>query len=199
MRISDWSSDVCSSDLYRGPGPTRPNRRARPHAGWPDHHRNNPPPRTGNACSVNRRLAHMVFGRAIGADAIQHHGVAFQRKTAVFRDFMLAFFDFRIGEFDDLAAIGADEMVVMIAVVELENRFAAIELTAHQDAGLLELGQHAIDRGQPYFDFLADECTVNVFRALMAMVRLAKHIEDLQAWKCRLETHCFQLVLFVHS
>src|SRR3546814_7797162 len=66
-------------------------------------------------------------------------------------------------------------------------------------AGLLELGQHAIDRGQPYFDFLADECTVNVFRALMAMVRLAKHIEDLQAWKCSLETHCFQLVLFVHS
>src|SRR5690606_42032738 len=64
--------------------------------------------------------------------------------TPLFRSghLVLALFDIGIGELDHLAAIGADKVVVVIAVVQFEDGLAAVELAAGQDAGLLELGEH---------------------------------------------------------
>jgi hypothetical protein len=39
-------------------------------------------------------------------------------------------------------------MVVVVAVVEFEHRFVAVEVMANQETCLLELGEHAVDRGQ---------------------------------------------------
>src|SRR3546814_21002976 len=65
--------------------------------------------------------------RAGGANAIQQHGMAFKHKTVVFGDFMLTLFDFVVGEFDDCAAIGANKVVVVIAVVKFKDRLASIK------------------------------------------------------------------------
>src|SRR5690606_40934652 len=78
----------------------------------------------------------------VSADAIQHHCVAFKSKVVVLGHLVLALFDIGIGELDHLAAIGADKVVVVIAVVQFEDGLAAVELAAGQDAGLLELGEH---------------------------------------------------------
>ncbi|WP_445623215.1 hypothetical protein [Lactiplantibacillus plantarum] len=43
--------------------------------------------------------------QAAAADAVQHHGVAFQREAVVLGDLLLALFDVRIREFDHFAAV----------------------------------------------------------------------------------------------
>jgi hypothetical protein len=52
-----------------------------------------------------------------------------------------------IVEFLDLAALQADQVVVVPAF-ELEDGLARLEVVPLQQAGLLELGQHAVYRGQ---------------------------------------------------
>lgn len=138
-------------------------------------------------------------GCTFGANAVQQHGVAFQVETFVFSYLVLAFFDFVVGKFDHFAAIGADQMVVMVAIVEFEYCLAAIELTAHENACLFELRKHAIDRSKANIDIFGDQGSIDVFRALMAQVRPAEYIKNLKAWKRSLQAHIFQFALVVHS
>src|SRR3546814_20713681 len=107
--------------------------------------------------------------------------MAFKHKTVVFGDFMLTLFDFVVGEFDDCAAIGANKVVVVIAVVKFKDRLASIKLAAHQNAGLLELGEHSVNCSQAYVDILGNKCTVDVFGTLMAKIGPSKNIKDFQA------------------
>jgi hypothetical protein len=58
-----------------------------------------------------------MLGGALGANAVEHHRVAFKRKAFFLGNFLLAFFNFGIGKLDYLAAIGANQVIVMIAVV----------------------------------------------------------------------------------
>ena len=68
-----------------------------------------------------------------------------QLEAARLRDRSLALLDLGVEEFLDTAAVHAHQVVVVLALVELEHRLAALEVIARQDAGLLELHQHAID------------------------------------------------------
>src|SRR5690606_24209755 len=161
-----------------------------------------PPPRASMrarcwACWPTRALRGLGSAGllAVAADAVQHHGVAFQDEVVVLGHLVLALFDVRIGKFHHLAAIGADEVIVMIAVVQLEYRLAAVELAAGQDAGLLELGQHAVDGGQADLDVFADEGPIDIFGAEVALVGLAEDDENFQAREGRLQTHVFQCAL----
>ena len=61
---------------------------------------------------------------------------------------LLALLDLGVEELLDPAAVEAHQVVVVLALVELEHRLAGLEVVARQDAGLLELHQHAVDRGQ---------------------------------------------------
>jgi dihydroxyacetone kinase DhaKLM complex PTS-EIIA-like component DhaM len=100
----------------------------------------------------------VVAGLAVGAVFLDAVGVDLQRvvvdrEAAFLGDAVLAFLDFGVEEFLDLAALQADQMVVVVALVEFEHRLVAVEMMADQQSGLLELGEHAINRGQP--DILA--------------------------------------------
>jgi hypothetical protein len=137
------------------------------------------------------RLPGMMLGQALRANAIQQHRVAFHGEAIIFGDFMLAFFDVGIGELDHLAAIGTNEVIVVVAIVQFEYRLAAVELAAYQYAGLFELGQYTVNRSQADIDIFVDEGAIDIFGALMALICFAKNIEDLEARKCRLEPHVF--------
>ena len=50
------------------------------------------------------------------------------REAALFGNDVLAALDFRVEEFFDLPALQADEMVVVSALVELEDGFAGLEV-----------------------------------------------------------------------
>jgi len=66
------------------------------------------------------------FARAVLADAVRVdvQRVVADAETALVGDLFLAFFDFGAVELFDMAALHADEVVVMAALVELVNRLA---------------------------------------------------------------------------
>ena len=69
-------------------------------------------------------------------------------KAPLARNVDLPFFDFRVEEFLDVAAVEAYQVVMMPALVELEHRFASLKIVPLQQPGLLELGQHSIHGGK---------------------------------------------------
>lgn len=94
--------------------------------------------------------------------------MAFEYKAFVFGNLMLAFFNFVVSELDYRAAISANKVIVMIAVVKFKNSLATIKLASYQNARLFKLGQYAVNRGQAYVDILGHKRTVDVFGTLMA-------------------------------
>lgn len=91
----------------------------------------------------------------------------------------------------------ANQVIVMISVVQLKNSLATIELAARQDTRLLELGQHTVNRGQADIDTLANQHTINVLGAQMALTGFMKDIQDFQAGECGFESNIFKVALVV--
>lgn len=91
------------------------------------------------------------FARAITAQAIRVNvqRVIVDPEAAGLCHFGLALFDFRIVKLFDVAALHADQVIVVGALIEFEHRFIGFEVVANQQPGLFELHQHAVNRGQP--------------------------------------------------
>ena len=83
-------------------------------------------------------------------------------------------------------------MVVVLALVELEHRLAALEVVARQDAGLLELHQHAVDRRQADVGVVGEQDAEDVLGAHVALGRVLEHLEHLDARQRRLEAAVLQ-------
>lgn len=62
------------------------------------------------------------------------------RKATLHGNFGLAAFDFRVKKFFYNAAIEANEVIVMRAIVELKHGFAVFKAASFEQAGLLKLG-----------------------------------------------------------
>ena len=83
-------------------------------------------------------------------------------KAALARNALLAPFDFGIVEFFDPAALHTHEVIVVPALVQLEHRFAALKMMAFEQAGLFELGEHPINRGQTDIDAVLHEQAIDI-------------------------------------
>jgi len=108
-------------------------------------------------------------------------------------DLRLAFLDSRIGELLDSSAILADDVVVVLALVQLENRRAALEVVAGHETSRLELREHAIDRGQADVLVRLDQPTIDVLGAHVPGRITGQDLEDLQARHRDLEAGATQL------
>ena len=62
---------------------------------------------------------------------------------------VLPILDVGIEKLLHMAAIKANQMVVVLTFIEFVYRFAALKLAAGEQTGLFKLHQHAIDGGQP--------------------------------------------------
>lgn len=90
---------------------------------------------------------------AIYTDAVETERVIGQLETFRLCNFILAFFDDVIAEFFDSAAFDTDDVIMVLAAIQLENRIASLEMMTFDQSCSLELGQDPIYRGQT--DFLA--------------------------------------------
>src|SRR5690606_22572306 len=79
---------------------------------------------------------------------VQNQVVIDQLIAMLFDDLVLAPLDFMVHEFDHLAGVQADDVVVMFAVAQLEYRVSAVEVVTRHQAGGLELGQNSINGGK---------------------------------------------------
>jgi len=119
-------------------------------------------------------------------------------EAAIPGDLGLASLDFRIVEFLDVSALDAHEMVVVIALIELEDRFAGLEMMANQQSRLFELCEHAVDCRQPDFHAFVKQQLVHVFRREVALFAALEQIENLQPGQRCLQAHAFQILRRFH-
>lgn len=113
------------------------------------------------------------------------------RESMLLGNFLLPLFDLGIVELLDAATIETDQMVVVGALVEFEDRLARLKMVALQQARLFELGQHPVDRGQPDVEAVSQQMAIHIFGRDMArgtlILQLVKQVENLQPWVGGLE------------
>lgn len=131
---------------------------------------------------------------SLGALDVEIQGVLTHREAALGGDLALAFLDLGVEELLDPAALQAHQVVVVVALVELEDGLARFEVMALQEAGLFELGEHPVDGGQADIHVFGDQEAVDVFCGEMAMLDLLEQVEDLQARKGRLEADILEVL-----
>lgn len=137
---------------------------------------------------------------AFDAACIQAQRVVLNVKPLGFGNFFLPRFDLGVKKLLDPATVHADDMVMVVAFVELEDRFAVFKVAAAQDARLFKLRQHTVDRGQPNGDVICEQDFVNVFSAHVPLQGRLKQRQNGLAWPCHFETRVFEVVrFFVHG
>ena len=114
-------------------------------------------------------------------------------ETALGGNFILALLDFGVVEFFDPAALDAHEMIVMAALVQLEHGFAGFEMMPDEESRLLELREHAIDRGEPGLGTFAGQHLVDFLGGKMAHRTFFEQLEYAQARQRRFETDRLQI------
>ncbi len=114
-------------------------------------------------------------------------------ESAFLGDAVLPLLDFAVQEFLYLAALQADQVVVVVSLVEFKNRLVAVEVVAHQQSGLLELGQHAVNRGEADFQAFVGQQAIDFLGRHVSLVALLEQIENLQTGEGGLETDALEI------
>ena len=104
---------------------------------------------------------------------------------------VLTLLDFRIEKLFYMATFQAHQMIVMVAVIEFEYRFARFEMMAHQQASLLELGEHPIYCCQTDIEVLGNQQSIYILSRHMTLIGVFKQVEDFQARGSGLQAHVF--------
>lgn len=78
--------------------------------------------------------------------AVQIQTVIGQLDTMLFSNFTLKRFNGFITKFDHFAAIQANQMIVMMLLRQLKDRFAAFEIMAGNNTGIIKLVQYTVNR-----------------------------------------------------
>ena len=128
----------------------------------------------------------------LGAAGVEREGMLFQSKPLRLGNRSLALFDFSVVKLLDPAAIEADQMIVVGALIELVDGFAAFKIAAREQACLLKLGEHAIHRCQTNVGALIEQNAVNVFGGHMPLPTRLKNLHDFQAGQGGFEAGVFE-------
>lgn len=94
----------------------------------------------------------------------------------------LTILDGFIMEFEHLAALVADDVVMVLAPTQLEYRVTAFEMMAMHQAGTFKLGQNTIHRRQTDILTRFQQALVDIFRAQMTLGFITlENLEDFHA------------------
>ncbi len=121
------------------------------------------------------------------------------REAFGFGNRMLAFFNFSIKKLLYLAAIEADQMVVVLAFVEFVNRFTRFKMVTAQNACLFELGQHAVNRCQSNIGAFLEQHAKHVLGCHMPLAAGLENLHDFQARQRGFEASAFKFVDIGHG
>ena len=140
-----------------------------------------------------------MWASRLGAPRIQTQCMVGDGKALGLGDRLLAVFDFGVVKLFDLAAVKADQVVVVLAFVELVDRFATFKLAAREQTGLLELHQHTVNGGQADIDAFFQNQAVHILGAHVALPAFLEQLQDRQARHRRFESGVFQVAEGGHA
>ena len=106
-------------------------------------------------------------------------------------DYPLPLFDGFIDEFIHPAAGHTQNMIVMFALIQLEDGLTAFETMAGHQASGFELGQYAIHRRQPNLFIALQQRFVDILRRHMLIRVGYQNVENLETRRSRLQTRLF--------
>lgn len=113
-------------------------------------------------------------------------------------DFLLASLDGFIEEFDDLAALQAHHMIVVLFLGKLEDRMTPVEIVTNHQSGGLELGQHAIDGGQAHVFTRFQQGLVDILGTHVVLLgRTFENLQDLDTRQGHFKTGLAQFMVLV--
>lgn len=111
-----------------------------------------------------------------GAETVELKTVCVDGEAVGRGDFFLEAFNVAIGEFHDLAAAGANEMVVMAFVGDVVILRLCAEVPRLREAGFAKQIQRAIDRGQPQMRIFFGELVIHLLGRDVFLFQ--KRVED---------------------
>jgi len=111
-------------------------------------------------------------------------------------DLALPVLDPCVGKLRDSPAVLADDVVVVLALVEFEHRRPALEVMPLHEAGRLELRQHAVDRGEADVLIGLEQAAVYVLGAHVVRRVDGQDLEDLEPRHGDLEARASKLRRF---
>lgn len=94
-------------------------------------------------------------------------------------DRVLQFLDLVADEFDHLARVDIDHMIVVATIVEFEDGVAICEVLPRHQASGFKLGEHAVHRGEPDVFARIEQLPVNILGTEMPIFRARQDLEDL--------------------
>jgi hypothetical protein len=102
-------------------------------------------------------------------------------KVQALGDLLLPLLDELVGELLDLSAPDADQVVMVIAAIQLEDRIAAFEMMPFHEARRFELREHPIHGREAYFLSLGQQKLVYFFRRQMtiSVTPFFEHLQNL--------------------
>ena len=115
-------------------------------------------------------------------------------KPQALGDGVLALFDPAIHELFHFSAVNTHDVIVMRALVEFENRHAALEVMARDQARGFELGEHPVDGGEADVLIGDQQLFINVFRAHVTRGSIGEDVQDFKTWQRDFETGITQVV-----
>src|SRR6266702_808976 len=144
------------------------------------------------------RPARLVRAIRLGAIGVEVQRVFADRKPALLGHPDLALLDLGVVELLDAAALDANEVIMMAALVQLEDRLAGLEMVALENSRVLELGENPVHGGQADIQSLVHQYAVDVLRREMAHLALLEQLQDAQSRTGSLQADGFQVVNVGH-
>jgi len=96
-------------------------------------------------------------------------------------DGRLPLFDTGIHELFDAAAVQTHDVIVMRAVIELEDGHAILEVMPRDESRRLKLRQNAVDGGQSDVLIAVEERAIDVFGRKMPRSAALENFQDLES------------------
>jgi hypothetical protein len=115
-------------------------------------------------------------------------------KTFGFGHCVLPLFNLGIVKLFHPATVQAYQVVMVLPLIELINGLTALKITATQDRGLLELGQHTVNRGESNVRTIFQQYTEHILRGHVTLFALLEDLQNFQAWQGRFEASAFEFV-----
>src|SRR5581483_3617698 len=168
-----------------GPRRAGPFWRTSAHCSGADRGRRGRPPSLQAALNARIGSARLLLAvGAVGAAAVAVHdqGMIANGESQALRHRGLPILDAGVHELLDAAAVQTHDMIVMRALIELEDGHAVLEVVPGDEARSFELCQHAIHRRQPDVLVRVEQVAVDV---LGGKVTRRTALEDLENFQPR--------------
>ncbi len=130
------------------------------------------------------------------AVAVENERVVPDLEVQAVRHRVLPRLDAVVDELFDVAAVKTHDMIVMGPLVELEDSHAVLEVVPSDQAGRLELREHAVDGRKPDVLVRLEQAAVDVLGRQMPRLAPGEDLEDLQARQRHFQAGFTQVLAF---